>query len=71
MKGHWDSNKHWSTEVLWDGKCHSRSKCCNQNGMPFLNKKLAYTTGDDIEVRICHNFDDENIGVAIMELFVR
>ena len=58
-------------DPLWDSKrCASGSTCCERGG-PWFNTTVTETS-DDIEVRMCHYFDNqtENIGVELLEIYI-
>ena len=62
-------------DTLWDGKdCHSSSTCCSLHNPPYFTKSLNQPTTDDLELRICTYWyfkSTENIGVELVELFVK
>ena len=66
-------NGYWTADVLWDGKnCrHNEANCCKRQGMPWFHKKLAYTTDDDIELRICADEANEDARVFFGEIYVK
>ena len=70
------TEQRWYTnDLLWDGmQCAGlEGPCCNHTGLPWFNKKLSSTTTADIKVRVCLDMDvfDENIGIQLMDLFVK
>ena len=42
MKGHHQKNNCWSSERLWDGHCHTKSKCCDRWYAIFHEKLAAH-----------------------------
>ena len=68
-------NGYWTGDPLWDGKnCrHNEANCCKAQGIPWFHKKLAYTTNDDIELRICADqaLNDEDVRVFFGEIYVK
>ena len=76
-----DSGNHASTFIpfsfypsdpLWDGKgCGPTSTCCQFNNPPWFCKTLPQSTTDDLEVRICHSGDNEDISIHLLQLYVQ
>ena len=66
-------NGYWTADVLWDGKnCrHNEANCCKAPGLPWFHKKLAYTTNDDIELRMCADEHNEDARVYFIEIYVK
>ena len=59
-------------DPLWDGQgCGPSSTCCQFNDPPWFCKTLPQSTTDDLEVRICKNFNDEDIPIQFVELYVQ
>ena len=61
-------------DVLWDGQnCTSTSTCCQFNNPPWFTKNLPTATSDDIELRICTNFEPTNddVPIELIELYVQ
>ena len=60
-------------DVLWDGQnCIQTSTCCRLNNPPWFIKHLSYSTGDDIELRICRaNGDVNDIPLEYIELYIK
>ena len=61
-------------DILWDGKdCISSSTCCSQHNPPYFTKQLPNSTTDDIEARICNNYDfpSGNLAIELVELYVQ
>ena len=59
------------SDPLWDSKrCASGSTCCERGG-PWFSTTVTETS-DDIEVRMCHYFDNrtENIGIDLLEIYI-
>ena len=62
----------YSGDPLWDGQgCGPSSTCCQFNNPPWFCKTLPQSTTDDLEVRICKNFNDEDIPIQLVELYVQ
>ena len=65
----------YSSDILWDGEqCDNlEASCCTHPNMPWFLKTLNETTTDDIELRVCANFQDsycEDTPLQFVELFV-
>ena len=60
-------------DVLWDGQnCIQASTCCQLNNPPWFIKHLSYSTGDDIELRICRaNGDVNDVPLEYIELYIK
>ena len=61
-------------EVLWDGQdCTSTSTCCEFNNPPWFTNNLPTATTDDIELRICTDYEprSEDIPLELIELYVQ
>ena len=62
-------------DPLWDGQgCNTETNtCCELNNPPWFCTTLAQPTSDDIEVRICHDQDedDENVIVTYLSIFIK
>ena len=62
----------YSGDPLWNGQgCGPSSTCCEFNSPPWFCKTLPQSTTDDLEVRICKNFNDEDTPVQLVELYVQ
>ena len=62
----------YSGDPLWDGQgCGPSSSCCQFNNPPWFCKTLPQSTTGDLEVRICKNFNDEDIPIQLVELYVQ
>ena len=62
----------YSDDPLWDGQgCGPSSACCHFNNPPWFCKTLPHSTTDDLEVRICKNYNDEDIPIQLVELYVQ
>ena len=64
----------YSNDRLWDGTgCGSENGCCHDAGLPWFFRQFPTTTTGDIEVRICHDqeFADEGIAVEELQLYVQ
>ena len=76
-----DSGNHASTtsssifydgDPLWDGQgCGHSSTCCQFNNPPWFCKTLPQSTTEDLEVRICKSFNDEDIPIQLVELYIQ
>ena len=59
-----------SNDTLWDGKdCHSTSTCCSLHNPPYFTKTLSETTTDDLELRMCFQFN--SVAIELIELHVK
>ena len=59
------------SDPLWDSQgCVPGSNCCKRGG-PWISTTVTETS-DDIEVRMCHYFDNrtENIGIDLLEIYI-
>ena len=54
------------TDPLWDG---TDCLCCNNS--PWFYKQLPQSTTDDIEMRVCRDEINENIGIQEIEIYVQ
>ena len=67
--------KFYTNDPLWDGhQCGNiETACCQRTGIPWFNKKINYSTTDNIEMRIClgHGTSDEDCPVAQYEIYVK
>ena len=62
----------YTDNPLWDGKgCLHSSTCCQFNNPPWFCKTLPQSITDDLEVRICHDGNDEDTPVQLVELYVQ
>ena len=53
-------------DVLWDGQnCTSTSTCFQLNNPPWFTKNLPASTTDDIELKLCTNYDPASDDVPI------
>ena len=61
------------SDALWDGKnCGSLQKpCCQVSGIPWFHKALQISTNDDIELRICNDYDDEDTPIGFYDIYVK
>ena len=70
-----DSSTLYSNDPLWDGQqCPGvEAPCCTHPNMPWFNKTLSETTTEDIELRVCADYDsnEEDTPLEVIELFVR
>ena len=61
-----------SDDPLWDGQgCGPYSTCCQFNNPPWFCKTLPQSTTDDLEVRICKDFSDEDSPIQLLELYIQ
>ena len=61
-------------DPLWDGEgCGSTSSCCEFNSPPWFCKSLPQPTTDDLEIRLCteYNYINENKIISLIEVFVQ
>ena len=59
--------------TLWDTMdCAPEKECCKRKSDPWFTVTLGKEVSDDIEVRLCHYFDNrtENIGVEELEIYI-
>ena len=63
----------YSNDTLWDGQqCPGvEAPCCTHPNMPWFTKTLSETTIEDIELRLCRSWNDEDTPLELIELFVR
>ena len=69
-----DSVLFYPNDVLWDGwNCTSTSTCCQFNNPPWFTKNLPNVTTDDIELRLCTNYESayDDIPMELIELYVQ
>ena len=59
-----------TSDPLWDGAgCESEGSCSTA---PWFTADLVDSTGDDIEVHICSNYDDtEDTPIHLLELYIQ
>ena len=60
--------------TLWDGQvCEGGGTCCQFNNPPWFSKTLANSTTEDIELRLCLNYNHywSNIALELLELYVQ
>ena len=58
-------------DTLWDSEgCDPEETCCDHG--PWFDVELDKEVRDDIEVRMCHYFDNqtENIGINLLEIYI-
>ena len=55
-------------DVLWDGADCQYSNCCYDARMPWFFRQFPIPTTGDMEVRICHDEEFDNEGVAVEQL---
>ena len=57
-------------DPLWDSQgCATGSTCCDRGG-PWFSTEVNEETRDDIEVRWCSSYDNEDIGVDQLEIYI-
>ena len=65
----------YTEDPLFDNEgCRPQEiQCCNKDDLPYFHKKLGGNFTDAIELRICGDepTSNENVGVIIIELFIR
>ena len=69
-----DSVLFYPNDILWDGQnCISTSTCCQFNNPPWFTKNLPNVTTDDIELRLCTNYDPgfDDVAIELIELYVQ
>ena len=57
------------TDLLWTSYMGSDCLCCGNRSRFY--KQLPQPTTDDIEMRVCKDEDDENIGLEYVFIYVR
>ena len=67
------ATKFYWNDKLWNGKeCNSEEgPCCKVDDIPWFHKKLPAPTTDNIELRICSDWTDEDIPVAFYDIYVK
>ena len=60
----------YANDPLWDGKqCSSEGTCCSN--APWFTVTLINPTSDNIEIRICADFDtSEDTPIELLEIFI-
>ena len=58
-------------DPLWDGQNCGATTCCEFNTPPFFTKSLATSTTDDLELRLCTHYRNNDIPIDQMELYVQ
>ena len=67
--GPWES-QWYLDDPLWDSQgCAANSTCCDRGG-PWFTTTLSEEVSDDIEVRWCTDFQDEESGVEQLEIYI-
>jgi len=64
----------YTEDPLWDGDgCLTGNSCCYQAGAPWFFRQFPKAVSGDVEVRICHdqNFADEGVAVEQLQLYVQ
>ena len=61
----------YEKDALWDAKqCrHDEEDCCHR--IPWFHKLLPAETSDNIEMRVCTNWDDEDVPIAFYDIYVK
>ena len=73
-RNQWMNGIFHNEDPLWDGRgCEGLNACCSFNHPPWFCKQLPKPTTDDIELRLCANFDtgDEDIPLEIVKIFIK
>ena len=73
-KQHYQLGHFYNEDPLWDGAgCGPLNTCCSFNNPPWFHKLLPQPTTDDIEMRVCKNYQrsDEDIAIETIELLVQ
>ena len=69
------SAQFYPDDPLWDGEgCGGiEGPCCNAPGIPWFHKVLNSPTTDDVELRVCgdYNTNNEDVPVSLYELYVK
>ena len=62
----------WFTEdPLWDGEgCPTNNTCCDPPNLPWFNRAIEPPSTADIELRLCQDQGDEDVGLELFELYV-
>ena len=64
----------YSSDKLWDGQqCSKEGTCCTAKSPPWFSVELPNPTSDDIEVRICGDYDpdDEDFPIEILDIYIQ
>ena len=65
----------YTDDPLWDGEgCGPANTCCEFNHPPWFCTTLPQPTTDDMEVRVCHDFNDradfdENNIISLIDIY--
>ena len=68
------SNIFYHDDPLWDGQgCGGTSTCCEFNNPPWFCKQLPQPTTDNIELRLCgdYNFSVEDSPIENVDIYVQ
>ena len=68
------SGKWYMNNPLWDGQgCHSSSRCCDNQRLPWFWRTLPQNTDSGIEVRWMRPTatSSYDVGIAFLELYIR
>lgn len=59
-------------DPLWDGQgCGPNNGCCQFNTPPWFCKALPQSTSDDLELRLCTDFDQDTVLVSLIDIYVK
>ena len=62
----------YNEDPLWDGAgCGPLNTCCSFNNPPWFHKLLPQPTTDDIEMRACKDYHQEDVAIETIELLVQ
>ena len=63
----------YTSDPLWDGmQCGGEEgPCCNHTGLPWFNKNTPTPTTATINIRVCMDDNNENIGIEQLELYIK
>ena len=64
----------YANDPLWDGRqCSSEGTCCsNHRSLPWFSVTLNSSTSDNIEVRICADFNtSEDTPIELLEIYIQ
>ena len=63
--------RYYFDDPLWDGEgCAGENACCDRGG-PWFCKQLPRPTRGDIELKVCKNNGNEEVGLEQIELYVQ
>ena len=62
----------YGDDPLWDGAgCGPNNDCCDFNNPPWFRKQLPSATTDNIEMRLCCSYCDEDTPIEVIEIYVQ